>query len=80
MSGLSGIGGVSEIGGVRGVSGIGGVRGIGGMGGLSGMGRFGGFRYRTMIEEILGVPNKITAYTDNKSVIEAVFLLHKTSG
>ena len=35
-----------------------------------------GFYYRTMVEEILGVPNKsisITAYTDNKSVIEAVF-------
>ena len=29
-----------------------------------------------MVEEILGIPNKtipITAYTDNKSVIEAVF-------
>lgn len=35
-----------------------------------------GFYYRTMVEEILGIPNKtipITAYTDNKSVIEAVF-------
>ena len=35
-----------------------------------------GFYYRTMVEEILGVPSKsigITAYTDNKSVIEAVF-------
>ena len=34
------------------------------------------FFYRTMVEEILGIPNKtipITAYTDNKSVIEAVF-------
>ena len=35
-----------------------------------------GFYYRTMVEEILGIPNKtipITAYTDNKSVVEAVF-------
>ena len=35
-----------------------------------------GFYYRTMVEDILGIPNKtipITAYTDNKSVIEAVF-------
>ena len=35
-----------------------------------------GFYYRTMVEEILGIPNKtipIKAYTDNKSVIEAVF-------
>ena len=35
-----------------------------------------GFYYRTMVEEILGIPNKtipIKAYTDNKSVIDAVF-------
>ena len=35
-----------------------------------------GFYYRTIVEEILGIPSKtipITAYTDNKSVIEAVF-------
>ena len=35
-----------------------------------------GFYYRTMVKEIIGVQNKtipITAYTVNKSVIEAVF-------
>ena len=32
--------------------------------------------YRTMVEDILGVPNKsigITAYTDSKSVLEGLF-------
>ena len=35
-----------------------------------------GFYYRTMVEEILGITKTsipLTAYTDNKSVIEAVF-------
>ena len=35
-----------------------------------------GLYYRTIVEEILGIPNKtipIIAYTDNKSIIEAVF-------